>query len=74
MEGSSSFGGNSSSSNNMGYMAKKYKCGKNVAMITSWTEYNPGRRFLGCANYRESATHCDYFAWFDPPSHDSMNA
>ncbi|KAJ1378576.1 Zinc finger, PMZ-type [Sesbania bispinosa] len=68
MDTSSSFGGNSSSSNNMGFMAKKCKFGKNVAMITSWTEYNPGRRFLGCANYRESTTHCDYFAWFDPPS------
>ena len=28
---------------------------------TSWTEYNPGRRFLTCVNGR-----CNFFKWTEP--------
>ena len=27
-------------------------CGRNVRCFTSWTDSNPGRRFLGCPNFR----------------------
>ncbi|KAL2558785.1 uncharacterized protein Fot_03524 [Forsythia ovata] len=32
----------------------------------SWTENNPGRRFLGCSYYGRPDA-CDYFKWVDPP-------
>ncbi|KAL2501101.1 uncharacterized protein Fot_34949 [Forsythia ovata] len=41
-------------------------CGRIAAMRTSWTENNPGRRFLGCSYYGRPDA-CDYFKWVDPP-------
>ncbi|KAL2529157.1 uncharacterized protein Fot_21758 [Forsythia ovata] len=43
-------------------------CGRNATMRTSWTENNPGRRFLGCSFYGRPDT-CDYFKWVDPIVH-----
>ncbi|GJW60515.1 hypothetical protein Tco_0109850 [Tanacetum coccineum] len=34
------------------------KCGDVSGMWTSWTQSNPGRRFLGCPNYK-------FFHWWD---------
>lgn len=33
-------------------------------MKTSWTEVNPGKRFLTCS---KNGSNCGYFRWFDPP-------
>ncbi|KAL4580575.1 hypothetical protein LXL04_016774 [Taraxacum kok-saghyz] len=41
-------------------------CGQPAGMWTAWTIRNPGRRFLGCKNYRDENNHCGYFRWFDP--------
>ncbi|GJX13157.1 zinc finger, GRF-type containing protein [Tanacetum coccineum] len=32
---------------------------------TSWTDANPGRRFLGCPLIE--GQRCIYFGWLDPP-------
>ncbi|KAL0451759.1 UNVERIFIED_CONTAM: hypothetical protein Slati_1154000 [Sesamum latifolium] len=39
-------------------------CGKKAAMRTSWTNYNPGRRFHGCNDF---PNWCGFFHWEDPP-------
>ncbi|WOH04055.1 hypothetical protein DCAR_0623460 [Daucus carota subsp. sativus] len=36
-------------------------CGSWAVEKTSWTEYNPGRRFLTCVNGR-----CNFFKWTEP--------
>ncbi|KAL4553957.1 hypothetical protein LXL04_039923 [Taraxacum kok-saghyz] len=41
-------------------------CGQAAGMWTAWTIRNPGRRFLGCKNYRDEGNNCGYFRWFDP--------
>ncbi|KAL2500855.1 uncharacterized protein Fot_34703 [Forsythia ovata] len=41
-------------------------CGRIAATRTSWTENNPGRRFLGCSFYGRPDA-CDYFKWVDTP-------
>ncbi|KAL7104001.1 hypothetical protein ACP275_08G216500 [Erythranthe tilingii] len=41
------------------------KCGIELPINTSWTDKNPGRRFLACANYMK-VSHCNYFEWVDP--------
>ncbi|KAL2485827.1 GRF zinc finger containing protein [Abeliophyllum distichum] len=41
-------------------------CGVHCVLKTSWTDENPGRRFLGCPNFREGGG-CNYFDWIDPP-------
>ncbi|CAH1452711.1 unnamed protein product [Lactuca virosa] len=38
-----------------------------VGKWTSWRPTNPGRRFIGCPNFRDEEKDCKYFAWFDPP-------
>ncbi|CAN1184297.1 hypothetical protein LINPERHAP2_LOCUS36890, partial [Linum perenne] len=43
-------------------------CGETTIITTSWTEENPGRRFLSCKRRRSRMNgHCNYFAWADPP-------
>ncbi|KAL2456662.1 rho GDP-dissociation inhibitor 1-like [Forsythia ovata] len=37
-----------------------------AATRTTWTENNPGMRFLGCSYYGHPDA-CDYFKWVDPP-------
>ena len=39
-------------------------------MKTSWTSKNPGRRFIGCRNWR-SKTSCGFFDWIYPDSTQS---
>ncbi|KAK3406212.1 hypothetical protein EUGRSUZ_K02370 [Eucalyptus grandis] len=39
-------------------------CGFPSPRRTSWTRTNPGRRFYGCARYREGSK-CKYFKWVD---------
>ncbi|KAH7858458.1 hypothetical protein Vadar_024084 [Vaccinium darrowii] len=41
-------------------------CGERSPLRTSYTEENPGRRFLGCINYKTSRK-CKHFEWVDPP-------
>ncbi|CAN1784687.1 hypothetical protein LINPERHAP1_LOCUS16646 [Linum perenne] len=40
-------------------MLGKSGCGESVALLTSRTEENPGRRFYRCRR-------CNFFRWFDP--------
>ncbi|CAI9259314.1 unnamed protein product [Lactuca saligna] len=42
-------------------------CGDLVGRWTSWKTRNPGRRFIGCPNYRDSSKDCKFFDWVDPP-------
>ncbi|KAJ4810504.1 GRF zinc finger protein [Rhynchospora pubera] len=44
-------------------------CNELAVLKTSWTEANPGRRFLGCRNYEISRS-CGYFFWYDAPVQD----
>ncbi|KAL4557104.1 hypothetical protein LXL04_035274 [Taraxacum kok-saghyz] len=41
-------------------------CGDLVGKWTSWTDLNPGRRFVGCPNFQDREKDCDYFDWVDP--------
>ncbi|KAL2521550.1 uncharacterized protein Fot_25473 [Forsythia ovata] len=40
-------------------------CRRSATMRTSWTENNPGRRFLECSFYGRSDA-CNYFKWVNP--------
>ncbi|WOG96632.1 hypothetical protein DCAR_0415968 [Daucus carota subsp. sativus] len=42
-------------------MNQQCSCGNWAVEKTSWTEYNPGRRFLTCVNGR-----CNFFRWNEP--------
>ncbi|KAH7846847.1 hypothetical protein Vadar_018804 [Vaccinium darrowii] len=37
-------------------------CGNQKVLHTSWTDQNPGRRFVKCTN-----NDCNDFGWVDPP-------
>ncbi|KAH7859807.1 hypothetical protein Vadar_005727 [Vaccinium darrowii] len=41
-------------------------CNHLGVLRTSWTDSNPGRRFIGCHKWQE-AHGCGFFVWFDPP-------
>ncbi|CAI9087491.1 OLC1v1021567C1 [Oldenlandia corymbosa var. corymbosa] len=41
-------------------------CGKASKLRTSWTDANPGRRFLCCKKYGRSSG-CGFFQWYDKP-------
>ncbi|GJW65915.1 hypothetical protein Tco_0117799 [Tanacetum coccineum] len=41
------------------------KCGLPLARRISWTEWNPGRRFLGCRKPPFSGEQCSSFHWID---------
>ncbi|KAL4562367.1 hypothetical protein LXL04_034569 [Taraxacum kok-saghyz] len=41
-------------------------CDDPVEKWTDWRSNNPGRRFIGCPNYRDAEKDCNYFAWIDP--------
>lgn len=41
-------------------------CGMLGKINTSWTDSNPGRRFIGCERYGGKNA-CGYFVWVDPP-------
>ncbi|CAN1161307.1 hypothetical protein LINPERHAP2_LOCUS23841, partial [Linum perenne] len=40
-----------------------------VVLLTSWTEDNPGRRFLRCVSAKKASVSGTrhYFSWFDKP-------
>ncbi|XP_058198398.1 uncharacterized protein LOC131313922 [Rhododendron vialii] len=42
-------------------------CGQRSPLRTSFTEENPGRRFVGCINYKTNCK-CKFFDWIDPPT------
>ncbi|KAK6150062.1 hypothetical protein DH2020_017587 [Rehmannia glutinosa] len=41
-------------------------CGRNATMKTSWTDLNPGRRYMACQKFKEVGG-CTFFNWIDPP-------
>ncbi|KAK5846707.1 hypothetical protein PVK06_003004 [Gossypium arboreum] len=43
--------------------AVKCHCNKLAPRDTSWSDLNPGRRFYGCSDFRDSG--CDFFKWYD---------
>ncbi|ONH90774.1 hypothetical protein PRUPE_8G073400 [Prunus persica] len=47
-----------------GRQRKHCHCGKLCRVQTSWTDSNPGRRFLVCPLGRNIG--CCFFEWFDP--------
>ncbi|CAL8998819.1 unnamed protein product [Prunus brigantina] len=47
-----------------GRQRKHCHCGKLCRVQTSWTDSNPGRRFLVCPLGRNRG--CCFFEWFDP--------
>ncbi|KAI4324100.1 hypothetical protein L6164_023664 [Bauhinia variegata] len=67
MENSTSFGCSSEVSSSM-YDCVLCKCRVIFEVQVSWTNKNPRRRFFGCGEYDGSSSHCDFFAWFDPPT------
>ncbi|XP_060185438.1 uncharacterized protein LOC132614895 [Lycium barbarum] len=40
------------------------KCGNEALLKTSWTQLNPGRRFL-CCKISKKMGGCDYFFWIE---------
>ncbi|PWA68314.1 hypothetical protein CTI12_AA307440 [Artemisia annua] len=48
-------------------MANLCGCGEIAKCRTSWTQFNPGRRFLGCPNFMDPTRNCNYFRWVDGP-------
>ncbi|KAL4560942.1 hypothetical protein LXL04_033099 [Taraxacum kok-saghyz] len=45
---------------------RRCDCGDLVGMWTAWTARTPGRRFVGCPNYKDENQDCGYFDWIDP--------
>ncbi|RAL45779.1 hypothetical protein DM860_009643 [Cuscuta australis] len=41
------------------------RCGKEMNIITSWTDKNPGRRMWKCDG--NGTQKCRYWEWLDPP-------
>ncbi|VFQ72152.1 unnamed protein product [Cuscuta campestris] len=41
------------------------KCGKEMKLVTSWTDKNPGRRLWTCGG--KGNHKCLYWEWLDPP-------
>ncbi|KAL4557828.1 hypothetical protein LXL04_036022 [Taraxacum kok-saghyz] len=58
----------SSSSSSVGSrsLRERCRCNDRVGHWTGWRPDNPGRRFIGCPNYRDVDKYCNYFAWVDP--------
>lgn len=40
-------------------------CGDVAPIMMSWTDDNPGRRFVGCCNFKRGK--CKFFKWIDDP-------
>ncbi|KAL8491687.1 hypothetical protein ACS0TY_023330 [Phlomoides rotata] len=40
-------------------------CGMEARIRTSWTKFNPGRRFYGCRASRVNGGGCSFFEWLD---------
>ncbi|GER55222.1 zinc ion binding [Striga asiatica] len=41
------------------------RCGKKVVTRTSWSDINPGRRYISCEKFKEGG--CPYFVWIEKP-------
>ncbi|KAG5548687.1 hypothetical protein RHGRI_014138 [Rhododendron griersonianum] len=61
----------SSSSATTQYEYPTCLCGNPAPLRRSKTIANPGRRFLGCANYEIKEKRCKYFYWVDPPTREN---
>lgn len=49
-------------------------CGSVASIRTSWSEVNPGRRFVHCPNKSIDGRHgCNYFDWVDGPVNRNAN-
>ncbi|XP_061353082.1 uncharacterized protein At4g04775-like [Gastrolobium bilobum] len=48
------------------------KCGRQSIVYTSKTERNPKRAFLGCPNFKEKKSYCDFFRWVDDICNEPM--
>ncbi|CAB4318743.1 unnamed protein product [Prunus armeniaca] len=46
-------------------LGKYCKCGKQAILRTSWTDFNPGRRFYVCGT-QGTSRRCDLWEWADP--------
>ncbi|CAD6263144.1 unnamed protein product [Miscanthus lutarioriparius] len=46
------------------------KCGAKAASFISWSDLNPGLRYLKCARARDGG--CDFYRWVDPPNNSFM--
>ncbi|CAH1452358.1 unnamed protein product [Lactuca virosa] len=72
---SSSSVSNSSAYRSARQVQRRCDCDEPVGRWTSWKPENPGRRFLGCPNYKMSVFEslndmekdCKFFEWIDPP-------
>lgn len=67
MASSSSVGSMGTNGSRRQVVRDRCYCDIPVGKWISWTPANPGRRFVGCANYRDEEKDCRYFAWVDPP-------
>ncbi|CAH1440045.1 unnamed protein product [Lactuca virosa] len=67
MLSSSSVGSRSSNRRVMNRLRSRCYCGDPVSKWTSWTSFNPGRRFIGCPNYQDVLKDCKFSHWVDPP-------
>ncbi|KAK6131303.1 hypothetical protein DH2020_034953 [Rehmannia glutinosa] len=45
----------------------KCECEKLIVKKTSWSDLNPGRKYVACEKFREVGG-CTYFSWIDPPT------
>ncbi|KAL8464320.1 hypothetical protein ACS0TY_034010 [Phlomoides rotata] len=41
-------------------------CGIHVVQCTSWSDANPGRRFMNC-EFSMTGNDCKFFQWIDDP-------
>ncbi|XP_061356235.1 uncharacterized protein At4g04775-like [Gastrolobium bilobum] len=48
------------------------KCGRHNVVYTSKTIRNPNRSFFGCLNFKEKKSYCNFFAWVDDATFDTM--
>ena len=46
-------------------------CGILADLRISWSNLNPGKRFLGCKSYGSSFA-CHFFNWYDPPMNNHV--
>nr|KAJ0198680.1 hypothetical protein LSAT_V11C600324610 [Lactuca sativa] len=64
---SSSSVSNSSAYRSARQVRRRCDCDEPVGRWTSWKPKNPGRRFVGCPNYKDKEKDCKFFEWIDPP-------
>ncbi|RAL52150.1 hypothetical protein DM860_014977 [Cuscuta australis] len=46
------------------------RCGKDMSILISWTDKNPGRRMWKCdgnVDVEQGTRKCRYWEWLDPP-------